>query len=221
MKKSIPISIIITLFFIQQGNCQKIRTLFYDDILYGQVKQVITINYLPGTMIAELTDTTFYDQNGITLEDDIKTMHGTHIKDKYTFSNLASGKTMQITGERDQNLSGKFDAKGNLAEYDSYLKNSTFYFKSLYEYDERNNLISFRYFDQHNSVTQKRTYKYDSNDRLISLENWEPNLAFQYHADFEYLGIDKAGNWTKRIGHTKLKTGKSEDRVVVRQITYY
>jgi hypothetical protein len=222
MKKSIFLSITGILFFVQHGYCQKIRTLFYDDILYGKVKQVVAFNYLPGTMVVELADTTWYDENGNTLENHRKTMHGTLFKEKYIISNGAAGKKMEIIGsEHDQNLSAKFDAKGNLAEFDSYIKNGGLNFKSIYQYDERNNLTSYRYLDRDGNVKRKRTYKYDNDDRLIAVDNFGQNGNLEYHADYEYFGVDKARNWTKRVEHTKLQAGQSEDRNVVRQITYY
>jgi len=222
MKKSLCLSITLILFFVQQGQGQKIRTLFYDDILFGKVKQVVALNYLPGTMVVELTDTTWYDEKGNTVENHRKTMHGTLFKEKYIRTYDAAGEKMEIIGnENDQNLGGKFDAKGNLVEYYSYFKNGSLNFKSIYQYDERNNLTTYQYLDNNNRVKQKRTYKYDNDDKLISLDNFGQNGNLEYHVEYEYSGLDKAGNWTKRIGHSKLQTGKFESRTILRQITYY
>lgn len=222
MKKAVYITGLLSSLFIQPGYSQKIRTLFYDDILYGKVKQVSEAYYLSGTMGVELTDTTWYDDKGNTLENHRRTRHGTLFKEKYTISNEASGKKMQIIGsEHDQNLSAKFDAKGNLAEYYSHFKNGSLNFKSLYDYDQKNNLVVFRNFDKNNILTQKRTYNYDNDDQLIALDNWGENGKLEYHTDFQYLGVDKTGNWTKRIGRNKLQSGKTEELTIIRQITYY
>ncbi|MCO5947314.1 hypothetical protein [Mucilaginibacter flavidus] len=204
------------------GYCQKIRTLFYDDVLYGKVKQVIALNYIPGTTIVEVTDTTWYDENGNTTENHRKTMRGTLFKERYINSSDAHGKKMEIIGsERDQVLSTKFNENGILAEYSSHFKNGSLNFRSTYKYDDKNNMVEYISFDKSNILTQKRTYKYDGNDRLISLDIWAQSGNLLFHTDFDYSGVDKIGNWTRRIGHRKSPNGKPEDVTIVRQIEYY
>jgi len=214
MKKAIYFSLVIIPLFNLQG--QTLRTLFYDELLHGKVKQTIDVNYLPGTMIPELTDTTWYDEAGNTTENHRKTMRGTLFKEKYVTSNGPQGKRMEIISQqKDQEFTAKFDDLGNLTEYTSRFKDGRLNFRTTYKYDVRNNLIEFT------SFNVRRTIRYDSNDRRIAVDIWTLAGVLDSHTEFEYSGIDKAGNWTKRTGHEKKRSGKTEDIVVIRKITYY
>lgn len=216
MKNTTYLALLIVVLFASRAHAQKMRTLFYDELLYGKVKQTIDINYLPGTMIPELTDTTWYDEAGNTIENHRKSMRGSLFIEKYVTSNGPQGKKMEIIShQKDQEFAVKFDAAGNLTEHTSHFKNGYLNFRTTYKYDDRNNLIEF------SSFNVKRTIKYDGNDRRIAVDVWTTAGTLDTHTDYEYAGIDKAGNWTKRIGHSKKQSGKTEDIIVTRKITYY
>jgi hypothetical protein len=222
MKKLVYLTL-LPLFLTQIAHAQKTRTLFYDDILYGKVKQISEIEYYPKSTGIELKDTTWYDEKGNTLENHRRTKHGTLFKEKYITTSDASGRKMEIIGsEKDQNLSAKLDSRGNLIEFNSDFKSGGVNFRSVYEYDKRNDLLSFSSFDKNNSLTLKKTYKYDKKNNLIEADYWREDGKLDYQTTFEYTGIDKTGNWTKRISHKKLPTGQIvDDLIIERQITYY
>ena len=194
MKKLVYLTL-LPLFINQIAYAQKIRTLYYDEVLYGKVKQVSQIYYLPGTYQIELNDTTWYDESGNTLEDHRWTMHGAFFKEKYINTNDTSGRKMEIIfNKKDQDLRVKFDSKGNLIEVDNYFKNGAMNFKSFYEYDEKNNLLSYRNINKNSSYNLKRTYKYDKEDTLIEEDTWDGNNKLKFHTDFQYKSNDKASN---------------------------
>jgi hypothetical protein len=209
--------------FINSVYAQKIRTLFYDDILYGKVKQVSESEYSPGISGPEVTDTTWYDEKGNTIENHRRTMHGTFFGEKYIYSNNASGIDIAIISSlKDQNINGKLNNAGNLTEYNSYFKKGGTNFKSTYEYDKQNNLLRFKFFDKGNTLTWMKTYKYDKDDLPIEQYYWKQDGTLDYSINFKYLNFDKAGNWTKRTSQKTSASGKiSEGPMIARQISYY
>jgi len=223
MKKVIYLSIGIILFLVHTGFGQKIRTLFYDDILYGKVKQVVERHYTPGAIGVEFTDTTIYDEKGNTLETRRRTRHGSYTKDRYIDKSDADEKKMEIVGnEKDQDLGLKFNSKGNLDEYYSHFKNGQPNFKSTYKYDNKNNLVEFQYFDKNGKLTVKRTYKYNSDDLLMEEENWDADPQYRYHVDVKYTSFDKMGNWTNRVSNKKLTSGAAVSiSTILREVFYY
>jgi len=223
MKKKLFILLLLIQFLIPTSKAQKIRTLFYDDILFGKVKMVCQNNYLPGLSIIEVHDTTWYDESGKTTESHRKTMRGIKFSEKYIYTSIASIKKMQVIGnETDQNLDATFDLKGNLSEYSSHFKNGNLNFKSTYEYDNKNNLITYYAYNKDNLLQQKRTYEYSKDGILTKEYLWNEDGKINYEIDFEYSGFDGQGNWLKRIGHRKYPSGKPvPDLIVTREITYY
>jgi hypothetical protein len=216
LEKKIYLSIAFCCVLVTGGFCQKTRTLFYDDILYGKVQKVATAYYIPGTPGVDLTDTTLYDKKGNTVETRRRTRHGAFFDDKYIDKSDASGKKMKMTGnEKGQEFNLKFDSNGNLVEYDSHLTTGEWNFKSTYTYDQRNNLASFQFFDKNNKLVRKRTYKYNSKDLLMEEDNWEEDPKLRYHLEFTYVSFDKAGNWTKRTSNKKTADGKVVPDVVI------
>jgi hypothetical protein len=223
MKKVIYLSIGIMLLFVQTSYGQKIRTLFYDDVLYGKVKQVSEFEHLSGTNMSG-TDTTWYDKQGNTVERRGKNNKEKRIIEKYIITTDPSGKKLEIdNSEHSQTLSGIFGANGCLAEYSSHSKlNGGLFFKIVYEYDQANNLVSSRRFRWNDILEERRAYKYDQNNRLIAMDVWGEDRTREYHTDYEYVAFDKAGNWTKLLRHVKLQADMgTNEGVIERQITYY
>ena len=222
MKKVIYLVILLALINNPIAHAQKIRTLFYDEFLFGKVKMTSQTQYPVLHFEMQLKDTTWYDENGNTLEDHTRSPHGTLFAEKYINTSDSSGRKMQVIYNlKDQNLSMKFDSKGNLVERDSYLKNGSINFSAFYEYDARNNLISLRNVDKNPAYSWKRTYKYDKDDVRIAADTWGPDGKLRYHTEFVYSNFDEKGNWKTRLAHDAYPNGKVEDQRTTRQITYY
>jgi hypothetical protein len=223
MKQSLSLLIILMLVLSNSAFCQTIRSLFYDEVLYGKVKTIYDDHYLPGSSIVEVRDTTWYDEIGNTKEDSRRTMHGTLFNEKYSYTIDASGKKIQIVGsENNQNLKATLDLQGHVVEYDSHLKNGSLNFYAVYSYNDKGDLASFASYSNKRQVTQKRTYQYDKDDKLINEDVWKGENTLDYHLSFEYPSLDAHGNWLKRVGHRKSSIGVAlPDLVVLRRIVYY
>jgi hypothetical protein len=197
--------------------------LFYGDILYGKVKQVSEMQYSAGSVLPDLKDTTWYDEKGSTFDFHRKTVHGSFITEKYTYSKDVFGRKIGIVSNlQDQNISAKLDCNGNITEYSSLFKDGRPNFKSLYEYDSRNNFVKFRSFDKDDVLTQMKTYKYDKDDLLIEQDYWKQDGTLDHTVTFKYSGFDKAGNWTKRTSQQTSASGKASTGITIeRQFIYY
>jgi hypothetical protein len=223
MKEALYITGLLSLLLNQAGHAQKIRTLFYNDILYGKVKQVSELEYLLGTNMSA-TDTTWYDEQGNTVERHEKNNNGKRVIEQYIITTDTLGKKLEIdNSEHSQILRGRFGPNGSLIEYSSHSKlNGGLFFKIVYEYDQANNLVLSKRFKWNDILEERRTYKYDQNNRLIAMDVWGEDRQREYHTDYEYVTFDKAGNWTKLLRHVKLQANMgTNEGVVERKITYY
>jgi hypothetical protein len=215
--------LLILTFTINSVYGQKTRELFYGDVLYGKVKQVLMKEYANGSAMPELKDTTWYDEKGSTLENHRKSTLGTLQIEKYKYSNDAAGKNIGIiNSSKDQNISAKLDNNGNITEYVSFFKVGRPNFRSTYEYDGRNNLIKFQFLDKGIGPATVRTYKYDKNDLLVEQDFWKQDGTLNYHVTFKYSDFDNAGNWLTRTSQKMYASGKALPGItIVREILYY
>jgi hypothetical protein len=190
MNKIFRILTIGLLLITQKNLAQTTRTLD-NDILFGKVKQISSITYLPEYRSAPaIKDTSFYDEQGNTLEMHMTPRFGSLYKFTYIFSQDSSGKRMKaITNIDGQKISGKFDSKGNMIEYDFGSKNGNPESKGIYEYNEKNNLVKYRMLRFGKIVDVARSYKYDHNNKLIEEVDYAEHGRFDCDIFYQYANL--------------------------------
>jgi hypothetical protein len=157
-----------------------------------------------------------------------------------SFKNIEANKTLlQVTKYKN-------DQNGFLIESSSYLENGEMSTRSSYKNDTKGNCLEMTVFDRNESIVEihkstfdknsnttesemsmynrvisKNTFSYNSNNDIIEEKyypsgNSDPSTIWKY----DYINLDKSGNWTTKIliwtSGTKKVINKTE-----REITYY
>jgi hypothetical protein len=223
MNKSLNLLALALLILSEKNFAQKTRTLYEHDILFGKIKQVTQIEYMPKYReTPAVTDTISYDENGKTVEMHIKPRFGTLYIAEFLYSQDSSGQKMYVKNNNENQIIGlRLDSKGNMTEYNIYFKNGKLNKKSFYKYDKDDNLISYTLRDKKSGDELTRTYKYDKNNMLIE-EDDSGGAGEDYDLMFKYENFDKYGNWIKRTSRKKWPSGEITDyQTIERQIIYY
>ena len=224
MNKSLYLLASMLFFAPERNYAQKIRTLYEHDILFGKVKQVFQIAYKPGYKFKPaIADTTWFDENGKTVEMHIKPQFGALYTAQFLYSQDSSGPKMYIrSSHEDQIMSAKLNNKGSITEYASYFKTGKFNYRSFYKYDNNDNLILYKLYDKKNRIELTRAFKYNQDDMQIEEDDCDSDGKFTYQLFYHYDSFDQYGNWTKRTSRKKLPSGDIIDyQTVERQIVYY
>ena len=215
---------ILLLFTSEKNYAQTTRTLYDHDILFGKVKEVFQIEYMPGYKATPaVSDTVLYDENEKTVEMREKPRFAPIYIFEYLYSQDSSGRKILVKiNNEDEVISARLDDKGNLTEYNFYRKNAQLNKKSYYKYDDNDNLVLFTLKNRDNTIGLTRTYKYNQDNMQIEEDESSSDGKLNYQLIYKYVSFDKYGNWTKRTSKKKLPNGEIGDfQTVERQIVYY
>lgn len=106
----------------------------------------------------------------------------------------------------------QIECSGDTLRYINENEKEIFSFEDEYQFDAKGRVVCHTYFDGMMGVTEEYVYKGDNRlpyKEVLSngdeLGNWTTTT------EYEYVSIDKHGNWTKRIGTYKTVSNEYED----------
>ncbi len=159
-----------------------------------------------------------YAANGNVLEKADNTedmdLRGTHI---YRYDN-ANNFVVDSNTERRYLYYYKFDAKGNLTEYDWYapVVDTALFAKDIYKYDDKGNGIEKDHY-YGREFREKTVYECDAKGRNIEQETYGKDGVLKSTFSTRYKGDDKNGNWLQLVAIYK----GSPVQMIKREIQYY